>query len=115
MPGALGSRLTGLAVMWAALLGVVLVELQPLWTLLYSRWHAEYVGEQWEYSSAPIPRVLHQTWKTHEPPAELQGYIESWRDHNPHLEHMMWNDTEGMALIRNHYPWFYKHLSLIHI
>ena len=44
MPGALGSRLTGLAVMWAALLGFVLVELQPLWTLLYSRWHAEYVG-----------------------------------------------------------------------
>ena len=111
MPGALGSRLTGLAVMWAALLGFVLVELQPLWTLLYSRWHAEYVGEQWEYSSAPIPRVLHQTWKTHEPPAELQGYIESWRHHNPHLEHMMWNDTEGMALIRNHYPWFYKHIG----
>ena len=23
----------------------------------------------------------------------------------------MWNDTEGMALIRNHYPWFYKHIG----
>ena len=81
--------------MWAALLGFLIVEMRPLTHLLWARWHAFEAGEQWEYSSKPIPRVLHQTWKSHEPPGELLGYIESWQTHNPHLEYMLWNDTEG--------------------
>jgi hypothetical protein len=109
---AMASRLTGFALMWAALLGFVIVELRPLTHMLWTRWHAVHVGEQWEYSSEPIPRVLHQTWKTHEPPPELLGYIESWHVHNPHLEYMLWNDTEGLSLIETHYPWFYKHMDV---
>ena len=57
-----------------------------------------------------IPRVLHQVWKTHNIPAELQGYVKSWQVHNPEWEIRLWNDTESMALIQQHYPWFFKHI-----
>jgi hypothetical protein len=58
-----------------------------------------------------VPRVLHQTWKTSEVPAELTGYVASWRRHNPEWEFRFWNDTQGLALIEQHYPWFYKHID----
>ena len=58
-----------------------------------------------------VSRVLHQTWKTSEPPEELKGYVASWRQHNPHWEYRFWNDTQGLLLIEEHYPWFYKHIG----
>eukprot|EP01048_Picozoa_sp_COSAG05_P010572 COSAG05_NODE_939_length_6517_cov_2.480524_5_plen_601_part_00 len=62
------------------------------------------------FAPQKIPRVLHQVWKTHEVPKELQGYVNSWRTHNPDWEYRLWNDTESMALIKEHYPWFHKHI-----
>jgi hypothetical protein len=57
-----------------------------------------------------VPRVLHQVWKTHAVPADLQGYVDSWRRENPEWTFRIWNDTESLSLIKDHYPWFYKHI-----
>lgn len=59
----------------------------------------------------PIPRLLHQTWKTNVPPAELVPYIESWRVHNPGWGYKMWNDTAALSFLEEEYPWFHKHIE----
>lgn len=58
-----------------------------------------------------VPRVLHQTWKTNDIPQELTSYLATWKQYNPDWEFRFWNDTQGLALIEQHYPWFYKHIG----
>eukprot|EP01043_Picozoa_sp_COSAG02_P020557 COSAG02_NODE_1018_length_15181_cov_18.026389_6_plen_528_part_00 len=58
-----------------------------------------------------VPRILHQTWKTSDIPEELTKYTASWRRYNPDWEFRFWNDTQGLELIEQHYPWFYKHIG----
>jgi mannosyltransferase OCH1-like enzyme len=58
-----------------------------------------------------VPRILHQTWKTSDIPEELTKYVASWKRYNPDWEFRFWNDTQGLALIEQHYPWFYKHID----
>jgi mannosyltransferase OCH1-like enzyme len=53
-----------------------------------------------------------QTWKDNDIPIELQTYVHSWQVVNPQLEYMFWNDTQGMDLLRVHYPWFYQHMGV---
>ena len=51
-----------------------------------------------------IPRVLHQTWKTHETPPNCDGYRATWTTLNPTWTVRLWNDTEGQALLAEHFP-----------
>eukprot|EP00040_Diaphanoeca_grandis_P017479 m.91242 g.91242 ORF g.91242 m.91242 type:complete len:366 (+) comp26452_c3_seq2:517-1614(+) len=53
-----------------------------------------------------IPRIVHQTWKSHTLyPAQRQ-----WRENcvklNPEWEFRIWNDTENHDLIEQHFSWF---------
>jgi UDP:flavonoid glycosyltransferase YjiC (YdhE family)/glycosyltransferase involved in cell wall biosynthesis len=56
--------------------------------------------------SLTIPRIIHQTWKTHEVPAEWQAYQASWRQHHPDWEYRFWTDAELRAFIAERYAWF---------
>lgn len=56
--------------------------------------------------AAPIPRILHQTWKTDEIPAEFAAWASSWRTHHPAWEFRLWTDADLRGLIATHYPWF---------
>lgn len=53
-----------------------------------------------------IPRIIHQTWKDAEVPAQWRPYQESWRARHPGWEHRLWTDADLHAFIREHYGWF---------
>jgi mannosyltransferase OCH1-like enzyme/glycosyltransferase involved in cell wall biosynthesis len=57
-------------------------------------------------ASRTIPRIIHQTWKTRDVPAEWQAYQASWRQHHPDWEYRFWTDAELRAFIAAHYAWF---------
>lgn len=53
-----------------------------------------------------IPPILHQTWKNDVVPARFQGYVESWKRHNPDWTCMFWNDRMLLEFVADHYPDF---------
>lgn len=53
-----------------------------------------------------IPRIIHQTWKNAEVPAEWRPYQERWRALHPDWEYRFWTDADLHAFIREHYGWF---------
>ncbi len=55
---------------------------------------------------APIPRVLHQTWKSHDLPEAWQGCRDSWRRHHPGWRFRLWTDDDNRRLIADHHPAF---------
>lgn len=56
--------------------------------------------------NTPIPRIIHQSWKTHELPEKFLEWATSWKHKNPDFAYKLWNDTENRNLIVEHYPWF---------
>ncbi len=54
----------------------------------------------------PVPRVLHQTWKTPDLPPQWQAFRESWLRHHPGWRHVLWTDEDNRCLIAEHHPWF---------
>ena len=58
-------------------------------------------------AAAPgIPRIIHQTWKGAEIPAEWRPYQEAWRTHHPGWEYRLWTDEDLRAFFYAHYAWF---------
>ena len=53
-----------------------------------------------------IPKILHQTWKTDIVPTGFEGYVQSWRRHNPDWTMMFWNDRMLLEFVATHYPDF---------
>lgn len=53
-----------------------------------------------------IPRILHQTWRCAEIPAEWRAFHESWRAHNRSWEIRLWTDATARDFIAAEYPWF---------
>lgn len=56
--------------------------------------------------TAPIPRRLFQTWKTHELPSQFAEWSLTWSRYNPAWEFELWDDAENRAFIQKYYPWF---------
>jgi mannosyltransferase OCH1-like enzyme len=65
----------------------------------------------------PIPKIVHQTWKTHTVPDHWQESHLGWKtlcDEND-WTYMLWTDEDNESLIATHYSWFldrykaYKH------
>ena len=54
----------------------------------------------------PIPRVLHQTWKTRDVPQEWRAYRQSWLEQHPLWEHRLWTDDDNRRLISERHSWF---------
>jgi mannosyltransferase OCH1-like enzyme len=54
----------------------------------------------------PIPRVIHQTWKSTALPECWQPYQRSWRTAHPDWSYRLWTDADNRQLIANRYNWF---------
>ncbi|MEN9315761.1 MAG: hypothetical protein RIS35_2154, partial [Pseudomonadota bacterium] len=54
--------------------------------------------------SAPIPRIIHQTWKDERIPERFQAWHASWRRLNPGFEFRLWTDAEIAQFIGSRYP-----------
>ena len=53
-----------------------------------------------------IPRIIHQTWKTHVVPENCRCWVESWKTLNPEWKHILWSDQELDEFVAQHYPDF---------
>lgn len=45
-----------------------------------------------------IPRIIHRIWIGGPQPEWLDGFADTWQDHHPHWEHVMWDDTTVTSL-----------------
>jgi mannosyltransferase OCH1-like enzyme len=55
-----------------------------------------------------IPKVLHHIWIGGPLPEHLDGYVDTWRDHHPGWDHIMWSNFDWL---QNQY--FYDHADEI--
>lgn len=54
-------------------------------------------------SCSPIPRLIHQTWKTRDLPPEFQALQRSWIERNPGFEYRFWTDGDiGRFIAEEH-------------
>ena len=53
-----------------------------------------------------IPRIIHQTWKTADLPADLAALQATCQAQHPDWQHRLWTDADNRALIAEHEPWF---------
>lgn len=63
-------------------------------------------GSQYRLRMRSIPRLIHQTWRSHEIPEKWRAWSESWLRLNPEWEHRLWTDDDNRALVAEHYRWF---------
>ena len=62
----------------------------------------------------PIPRIIHQSWKTSVLPDKFLKWHESWIRFHPGWKHFLWTDKDNLRLVQNDFPWFlekYTNLS----
>jgi mannosyltransferase OCH1-like enzyme len=55
----------------------------------------------------PIPRVVHQLWKTEDIPARWQDAVASVKRYHKGWEYRLWTDAQVDAYVREHQPRFY--------
>lgn len=55
----------------------------------------------------PIPRIIHQTWKTQEIPPRWRNAIASVKHYHPGWEYRFWTDEDMETHVRDHHPDFY--------
>lgn len=58
----------------------------------------------------PIPKIIHQTWKTTDVPDKWKKSPEMWKIHHPDWEYKLWTDEDNRSYIQTHYPdllWLY--------
>jgi inositol phosphorylceramide mannosyltransferase catalytic subunit len=55
-----------------------------------------------------IPRIIHQTWKSHDLPLPLARFAARWRALHPEYEYRLWTDADNDALVRQEFPQYYS-------
>ncbi|NEP13073.1 MAG: glycosyltransferase [Symploca sp. SIO2C1] len=53
-----------------------------------------------------IPRVIHQTWKNQNIPAEMLEFQQGWQHHHPDWEYRLWTDEDNRQFLQANYSWF---------
>jgi mannosyltransferase OCH1-like enzyme len=60
-----------------------------------------------DVSSAGIPKVVFQTWKTRDKlPARFATWSRSFKAHNPEFDCMLWDDRDNLEFIAERFSWF---------
>eukprot|EP00842_Homolaphlyctis_polyrhiza_P006674 jgi/Hompol1/7007/HPOL_003817-RA len=54
---------------------------------------------------APIPHIIHQSWKTKELPVKFKMWQATWLERHIGWEYRLWTDDENMELCETHFPW----------
>lgn len=63
---------------------------------------AEQDDELIQTPTATIPKIIHQTWKSHSLPSWSKA--SSWKERNPKWQYQLWDDDEAAELVRSHFP-----------
>jgi hypothetical protein len=56
--------------------------------------------------ATPIPRVILQTWKTQDLPADFAAWSATVRAQNPDYRHVLTDDATNRAFVAAEFPWF---------
>ncbi|CAF2868341.1 unnamed protein product [Rotaria sp. Silwood2] len=60
-----------------------------------------------------IPRIIHQTWKTHHIPINWNATVQSIHQYNDNkFEYRLWTDNDMHKFLRQEYSYFYEHTFL---
>jgi len=54
-----------------------------------------------------IPKIIHQTWKTHDVPKHWKKAFDSCKRHNPDFQHILWSHDEMDQFVITHFAWLY--------
>ena len=54
--------------------------------------------------TSAIPRIIHQSWKSHELPPRWASLQQTWITHHPQWEYRFWTDDDNRRLIAAEYP-----------
>ncbi len=54
--------------------------------------------------NSPIPRLIHQTWKTSDVPPEFQALQRSWMERNPGFAYRFWTDDDIGRFVAEEHP-----------
>ena len=54
-----------------------------------------------------IPKIIHQTWKNREIPAEWYSAVQACKTLHPDYDYILWTDETMEAFVQKAYPWFY--------
>jgi len=54
-----------------------------------------------------IPKIIHQTWKTHDVPKNWEQSVESCRTVYKDYKYILWTDTDMDQFVKTHFAWFY--------
>ncbi|MDO8420915.1 MAG: glycosyltransferase [Parvibaculum sp.] len=54
----------------------------------------------------PIPKIIHQLWKSEDLPARYQALAASWRQRHPNWEYCLWTDKTIRTFVAGHFPDF---------
>ena len=53
-------------------------------------------------------QIIHQSWKSEKIPKEHVDHVLSWSNFHPNALHVMWTDEDNDALVKIHYPQYYR-------
>lgn len=53
-----------------------------------------------------IPKIIHQTWKSKNPPRRFRRFQKTWLHHHPHWEYRLWSDADNRDFIARCHAWF---------
>jgi Glycosyltransferase sugar-binding region containing DXD motif len=56
----------------------------------------------------PIPRIIHQTWKSNDVPQPLARFQARWRALHPDFEYRLWTDEQNDAFVRAEFPGLHR-------
>jgi len=54
----------------------------------------------------PVPKIVHQTWKTDRVPDEWRPFQASWTRAHSDWQYRLWTDADNRQLVADRYPWF---------
>lgn len=55
----------------------------------------------------PIPRIIHQTWKSKDVPVQMQKYVDRVKELHPGWQYKLWTDDDNDAFVKKEFPEFY--------
>ncbi len=61
-----------------------------------------------------FPRIIFQTWKTHDLLPRCEPWFESWDLYNPTYEHKLYSDKDNEKFISDNFPHYLKYYNNFH-
>jgi len=58
-----------------------------------------------EQTRSTIPKIIFQTWKTHDLPKQFEYWSSTWKKYNSY-DYILWDDAENRAFVAEHFGWF---------